>query len=101
MAYPTPKVDPHKIILRSNRYIVIELAKDASFDGWSKNDCDFVFYDKLRTAVISLITQSPDGKLVCTGMGLYSNATSVENWQEVMKYVPAESKACERAFMGR
>ncbi len=101
MSYITPKVTPHAIIRRTHRYIVIELVKDASFDGWSKSECDYVFYDKLKTAVISLIAKTPNGKFVCSGMGLYSQDTVLDGWEEVMKFVPAESKACERAFTGR
>ena len=101
MAYKTPHVGTNSIVLRSNRYIVIALADGGSFDGWTKKDCDYVFYDKLKTAVISLITRRADGKLVCQGLGLYSSPKVVENLEAAMAWAPYEAKQCEKAAMGR
>lgn len=101
MAYKTPHVSTNSIILRSRRYLVIALADGASFDGWTKEDCDYVFYDKLKTAVISLITKGSDGKLVCQGLGLYSSPEVVEDLEAAMAWAPYEAKQCEKAAMGR
>ena len=101
MAYKTPHVGTNSIVLRSRRYIVIALADGTSFDGWTKKDCDYVFYDKLKTAVTSLITMRTDGKLVCQGLGLYSSPKIVADLEAAMAWVPYEAKQSEKAFMGR
>ena len=101
MAYKTPNVNPNRVVLRSNRYIVIALADGSSFSGWAKQDCDYVCYDKLKTTVISLITMRNDGKLVCQGLGLYSTPQVVEDMKAALAWIPYESKQSEMAFMGR
>jgi hypothetical protein len=101
MSYRTPQVDLNKIVYRSNRFVVIEIADGAAFDGWTRQECDFVCYDKLKTCVISRITRLADGKLECHGMGLYSTPKVFASIQDAMAWIPEESRLCEQAFLGR
>lgn len=55
MKYIPPEVGDNKVAYKGKRYWIVEFTGDCKIDGFGKDDCQFVMYDKERGAILAYI----------------------------------------------
>ena len=56
MTYTPPNLKGNKVIYKGKRYWIFE-TNENDFEGFDKDYCDLIFYDKLYDGILALITK--------------------------------------------
>ncbi len=98
MRYQVPDVGDNNVIYKGKRYWVIELCGTQEIDGFGKDFCQYLMYDKLYNGILATINKSADGKYSASLMShveLCYVFDSMKNLiQETPGYADKYYKAC-------
>ena len=64
MTYVRPPISAHKVTYKGRRYWVVEVGDDAGFEGYEKDDADFVVWDGLYGSCLGIIRRTQDSGYV-------------------------------------
>jgi hypothetical protein len=98
MSYTYPNIGDNKVIYKGKRYWIIDLIGKDTVDGFGRDFCEMLFYDKLYGAVIATINRNENGKFTASLISHVELTYELNDLTELAQLVPvyadAYSKYC-------
>lgn len=70
MKYTPPKIGDNKVIYKGKRYWIIEFTGNDKIDGFGKDDCQYVMYDKFCDGILAYINLKNDTYFATLAWGI-------------------------------
>jgi len=97
MLYTYPVIGDNKAVYKGKRYWIIELVGNDEIDGFGRDFCDLLMYDKLYGAILATIKKNANGKYTASLMSHVELTYELDDLQGVAKNVPLYADAYYKA----
>jgi hypothetical protein len=87
MKYIPPEVGDNKIIYKGKRYWVVEFTGKDKIDGFGRDDCQFVMYDKYGNGILAYIDIKDDEFIATLAWGIDDFKRTFKNIKELVNGV--------------
>ena len=97
MLYTYPDIGDNKVVYKGKRYWIIELVGKDEIDGFGRDFCDLLMYDKLYGAILATIKKNVNGKYTVSLMSHVELTYELNDLKEAAQVVPSYADAYYKA----
>jgi hypothetical protein len=87
MKYIPPEIGDNKVIYKGKRYWIIEFTGKDKIDGFGRDDCQFIMYDKDCRGILAYIDIKNGEYCASLAWGIDNYTCNFDNIKEVAKGV--------------
>ena len=87
MKYIPPEIGDNKVIYKGKRYWIIELTGNDKIDGFGRDSCQFIMYDKYGNGILAYIDFKNDEFVATLAWGIDDFKRSFNNIKELVNGV--------------
>jgi len=100
MRYRAPTVGDNNVVYKGKRYWVIEFSGKKEIDGFGRDFCQYIMYDKLYEGIIATISKSEGGTLRASLMSHVELSYAFAEMKDLIREIPIRADAYYKACGG-
>ncbi len=87
MKYTSPNVGDNKVAYKGKRYWIVEFSGNDKIDGFGRENCQFIMYDKDRNGILAYIDMKDGVYYASLAWGIDDFTRKFDNIKDVVEGV--------------